>query len=184
MGSFCRLVACALIMSAPTALAQEMSPSERALKAAFILNFARFVDWPEKAFKDEKEAFVLTIAGDDPFKDELSKVFEGQTIRGRPIKVEHVKTIEDIEECHLVFLSESLQDKLPELLKKMGKRPVLTVSDAPDFAKKGGMFQLYLDGKRLRFKINVRAADSNGLKVSAKLLKLGDLVEGPAEGRP
>ena len=145
-------------------------------KAAFLLNFAKFVEWPPKAFQDANAPFVIGIVGDDPFGAALLQIVKGQTAQGRPIKIRHFKVAEDYDGCHLLFLSRSLAAQTDHILKRLEGQPVLTVSEQDNFVRQGGTIGFVVVGKSVRFDINAKAAAAANLKVSSKLLALARVV--------
>lgn len=164
--------------------AEPVTAPEFALKAAYLCNFPEFALWPEKAFGATNSPIVLGILGDDPFGPVLDKVAGGRNINGRALQIRRLKTPVGAKECHLLFVAPSEMRKLPEILGLLDQAPVLTVGDADRFAQRGGMINLRLDGKKLRFEINLAAAEQAGLKIKAQFLKLGAIVEtGPPASR-
>jgi hypothetical protein len=145
-------------------------------KAVFLLNFAKFVEWPAKTFPDAKAPFVIGILGDDPFGDALVKIVKGQTARGRRIEVRHFKATEDYGGCQLLFLSRSVAAQSEEILQRLQGQPVLTVSEQENFVRQGGTIGFVVVGKSVRFDINARAAAAANLKVSSKLLAVARMV--------
>jgi hypothetical protein len=148
----------------------ESDASEYQVKAAFLYNFARFVDWPAGSLSDS--IFVLGVVGDDPFGSSLDRVVDDKTIRGRNIVVRRYKRASDIQTCHLLFISESERDNVGKILDRVEKRPILTVSEIDGFIARGGMINFTIESKRVRFDINSGAAERVDLRVSARLLQL------------
>jgi hypothetical protein len=159
--------------------AQPVSPSEYQVKAAFLYNFAKFVEWPAEVFQDNKP-FVIGIVGHDPFGGLIDEAVSGKTVRDRKITVNRYSKIEDAANSHILFVAGSEGEEVARILKRLGKAPVLTVSDIERFAEEGGMIQLVTDQNRVRFAVNVAAVDRAGLKPSSQLLKLAQIV-GPAQ---
>lgn len=157
--------------------AQNMATQEYQIKAAFLYNFALFIEWPEDAFKSGGIPFTIGILGNHSFGDSLEKL-KGKTIRKRPVIVKQIGSIDNMGVCHLLFVSTSEKIRLPEILAVTKKRPVLTVSDLDGFYKAGGIINFIdMDGK-MRFDINLKTAQLAGLKISSQLLKLAhDIVE-------
>ncbi len=145
-------------------------------KAAFLLNFAKFVEWPTKAFQDANTPFVIGIVGDDPFGDNLLQIVKGQTAQRRRIEIRHFKVAEDYDGCHLLFLGRSLVAQTAHILKRLDGQPVLTVSEQENFVRQGGTIGFVVVGKSVRFDINAKAAAAANLKVSSKLLAVARAV--------
>jgi hypothetical protein len=159
-----------------TSSAQSLATSEYEIKAAFLFNFAKFVEWPSGALMDTEGSFVIGILGKDPFNTELEQTIGDKTIRGAAIQIERFRSIDNLRPCHILFISESEKMNLPNILVKIGDQSILTVSDMPDFARRGGMIHLYTENNKVRFIIHTQAAEKAGLKLSAKLLTLAKIL--------
>lgn len=121
--------------------------------------------------------------GRDPFAQTLDNTIAGETIGKSPLKDERIGSIDDAKRCRIVFISASEDAHLDEILDRLGKMPVLTVSDVPSFLARGGMIQFVVQDNRVRFEINVSTAKRAGLAVSSQLLKVAAAVRGaPAAG--
>lgn len=150
------------------------------LKAAFLFNFAHFVEWPAEAFADTNAPIVIGILGEDPFGPVLDKILEGETIKDRKLVVKRFRQVEELESCHVLFISKSEKDHIDQILASLGDASIFTVGDTAGFARRGGVTNLFLQGNRVRFEINVQAAKRKGLKISSQLLALGTVVGSPA----
>jgi hypothetical protein len=171
-----------LISAALTLLpvqAKPQAPTEYQVKAAFIYNFAKFVEWPEEAFKEDRP-FVIGILGEDPFGNLIDEAVAGKSVRDRKIAVIRYSKVEDAFDSHILFVSSSERENVARILKGLGSAPVLTVSDIGRFAEKGGMVELLMDQNRVRFAVNVAVVDRAGLKPSSQMLKLARIISGPA----
>ena len=153
----------------------EVSP-EYKLKAAFVFNFAKFIEWPPQAFDGDTNSIVIGILGDDPFGTALEEIVHGRTINGRSLTIQRARRLEELKACHLLFISRSEQQKLKNILAQLAERPVLTVSDTPDFLDGGGAINFLMEGRNVRFEINAGAAERAGLKIDAQLLSLAKTV--------
>jgi YfiR/HmsC-like len=151
------------------------SPGEYAVKAAFLLNFARFTDWPASAFDNDTAPLILCIVGKDPFGSAL-KGLDGKSAKGHPIQIDRKANPETLRTCHVAFISDSERSTLNRLLTATEKSSVLTVSDIERFARRGGVIGLLLEGGRIRFEVNLKAADRAQLRLSSNLLKLASIV--------
>lgn len=160
--------------SAGTPLAAEPGP-EYQIKAAFLINFAKFITWPPQAFSSEQQEFVLCVAGDDPFGGALAGI-ENKTIAGRPIKVIRTPSLKRIPPCHLLFACRSESANLGQLASLLAGKPVVTVSDIDGFANAGGLIEFVVKGGRLSFVINHTAMKEHNLQVNASLLDLAAAV--------
>jgi len=158
------------------------APSEYQVKAAYLFNFLKFVDWPEDAFGDPLAPMVIGVVGDDPFGNALPQVVIGKTVQGRDLVIRIYRPGEDLRSAHILFISSSERKRIPTILSSLRGSSVLTVADVEGFVESGGMIQFVPENNRVRFAINVDAARRGRLKVSSKLLSLAKTVEGKAGG--
>jgi YfiR/HmsC-like len=154
-------------------------PTEYEVKAAFLYNFARFVEWPPETFHDAQEPFVIAVLGRDPFGPALDDTVSGKTVLGRRIEVRRATRAEDIHEAQIVFVSASERAGMPAILKTLERPGLLTVGDVDGFAEHGGAINFIMQGHKVRFEINPTKAEQARLKMSSQLLKLATLVAGP-----
>jgi hypothetical protein len=152
--------------------AQESPPTEYQLKAAFLLNFAKFVEWPSAAFADSTSPIVLGILGENPFGDVLERTIRDKTINNRPLVVKGFRSSAEATNCHILFISTSEKARLPEILAGLRGASMLTVGETDRFTESGGMINFVRQGNKIRFQINEVAAKGVGLKISSKLLSL------------
>jgi hypothetical protein len=176
------VLALALAAAAPPVRAADAPATpEYQVKAALLLQTARFVEWPETAFPDAKAPITVGVVGEDPFGKILERTFKGATVKERPLEVRRFADRDALEPCHILFVSRSESDHLPAILKRLAapgfraKGP-LTVGDLDRFARRGGVIRLALREKRIRIHINVDAANRATLKISSHLLKLATIV--------
>lgn len=154
------------------------APSEYQVKAAYLFNFLKFVEWPENTFGDPLAPMVIGVVGDDPFGNALPQVVIGKTVQGRDVVVRIYRAGEDLRGAHILFISSSERKKLPAILSSLRGSGVLTVADMEGFLDLGGMIEFVPENNRVRFAINVEAARRAKLKMSSKLLSLAKTVEG------
>lgn len=150
---------------------------EYELKAAFLLNFTRFIDWPDSEASSSQDPFVIGLFREDPFRDELSDLVEGETFGHRPIVVRVVEKAADAQTCDLVFIPVSADGTLKEILVATRGLPILTVGDSEEMASDGCMIAFGRRDKRIQLVVNRREVDAASLKFSSKLLRLCRLVE-------
>lgn len=158
-----------------TLRAEDMA-QEYQLKAAFLVNFAKFITWPEQALPVDQQEFILCVVGDDPFGPALGGI-EQKTVGGRTIRVVKSSSLKKIPDCQMLFVSRSEADTLNQLAAAIGHKAVVTVSDLPDFIKADGHIQLVTSGNRLSFIINHTAMKEQGLQANASLLSLAADVQ-------
>jgi hypothetical protein len=156
---------------------------EYQVKAAFLFNFAQFVDWPGTVFTNTDTPFVIGILGNDPFGAALDATVQGETINNHKIIIERAHAVDDLKNCQLLFVSKSEKNHVTEILSALDSRPVLKVSEIEGFARQGGNINFYLDGSKVRFEVNPTVSERDGLKVSSQLLNLGKIIQTPKEGQ-
>lgn len=150
--------------------------SEYDVKAVFLFNFSQFVDWPNSAFADEQAPLVIGVLGGDPFGSALEEAVRDETVNGRPLAVRRYARVEDVADCHILFIDRAQQAQLPEILGALSERHCLTVSDAEGFAHAGGVIQFVTIDNRIRLQINLDAAKMANLTISSKLLRPAHIV--------
>lgn len=151
-------------------------PKEYQVKAAFLFNFAQFVEWPDSVFPSPDGPFYVGVLGDDPFGTALDEVVRGEAISGHKMVVQRSRQMADLKNCQMIFVSKSEKSRVPEILAAAGSRPVLMVGDVSGFARSGGGINFILEGAKVRFEINPGAARTRGLKFNSQLLSLGRIV--------
>ena len=167
----------AVLLGTPGILtAQSGQVSEYELKAVFLFNFVQFVEWPPEAFSGAQAPLVIGVMGDDPFGRVLDETVSGETVRQRPLQIRRYRGIDEITTCHLLFISESEAEQLDEILAALKDRSILTVSDDESFTRRGGVIRFVVDRSKIRFQINLEAAQAARLTVSSKLLRLAEIV--------
>lgn len=173
-------VAVLLLAGAAAIRAAEARPraTEYDLKAAFLFNFARFVEWPETAFASTNAPLVIGILGPDPFQGTLDKLVAGERAHGRPIEVVRFARVADVRPVHILFVSRGMAAQLREALQRAANSPTLTVSDIDRFAERGGMIQLFTQENQVRMRIDPEAAKNSNVTISSKLLRLAQLTRG------
>lgn len=156
----------------------EKEPGEYEVKAAFLYNFIAFAEWPESAFANAESPIVIGILGRDPFGSALDTIMNGERVQERSLRVLHLVRPEDMNRCHIIFISTSESARLGEIMRQLGTKPVLTVSDIPGFAEAGGMVG-FTTADTVKLTINQDALRTARLALSAKLLRLARVVERP-----
>ena len=154
---------------APAALEYEV-------KAAFLYHFAQFTDWPEAAFGETASTLVIGVLGDDPFGEALDLAVRGKTVQGRVLAIQRFAEAEDVGPCQILFVSSPGTRHLRPVLDALRGRQVLTVGETEHFLSDGGMVRFFEEDQRVRFEVNLDAAERSGLKISAKLLKVARVV--------
>ena len=152
------------------------TPTEYEVKAAFIFNLAKYIHWPEASTSETTKPFVIGVIGKNPFGKALDDALRGQRLQGREVVVRRINKPADAADCDILFIGSSEKNNLPRILEVLHKAPVLTVGDMDQFAERGGMINLTTEEKRVRFEINVEAAERAGLKLGSQLLRLATIV--------
>ena len=169
-----------LCVALPAVSAQEAPKApEYRIKAAFLYNFMLYTEWPATAFDNPDSPFILTVAGDDPFGNELDSAVRGKTVRGRTIDIRRHDRAADITSCHLLFLTTSQAKHLGQVLRRFQDTPLLTVGEAEDFTRDGGVIRLFVVENKVQFEVNTDAAARARVKLSSKLLSLARVVRDP-----
>jgi len=161
--------------------AEEAPFSEYQVKSAWLLNFARFVEWPPSSFPNTKTPFVVGVLGRGPLGRELEQAFAGKVVKGRAFEVRRLTSDSDLRGCHILFFISSEKRRIRDYLEKLSGLPVLTVGESDEFLEQGGIINFLLKDKSVRFEINLKAAQAAGLKLDANLLKVAVSVRGKYE---
>jgi len=148
---------------------------EYPVKAAFLLNFTKFIEWPPAAFGDAASPIAICILGDDPFGSSLTQIVEGEVVNGRKVAIQRVKRAPAPKACHVLFAGASEKD-VAKILPALGSG-VLTVGEGEGFLREGGMIAFVIENRRVRFVINQTLAENAGLTLSSKLLNVAKAVE-------
>lgn len=146
------------------------------IKAVFLYNFTRFVQWPETAFGRSDAPFVIGILGDNPFGSYLDQTVTGESAGDHGLVIERYSSPDEIRECHILFVDVDSKQEVTRALEQVKGKPVLTVSDGEGFARLGGMIHFYNEDARIRLRINANSVDESGLKVSSKLMRLAEII--------
>src|ERR1051325_1452244 len=128
------------------------------LKAVFLINLAQIVEWPSQSCPDDKTTFTICVLGEDPFGKSLDEIVEKETVHERRILIRHCKTLQDITDCQILFISRSEASRLSEIFQFVDGKGVLTVGDTDGFSTHGGMIGFVIVQNRLQVKINLVAA--------------------------
>lgn len=167
-------VALFLPASMPLAFAQAAQPSEYAVKAAFLLNFTRFIQWPIEAFESAESPLELCILGKDPFGSILNDVADGEMVNGRKLVIRRIPVLPTRQSCQAVFIDSKFKD-MERVLMSLESH-VLTVSEGNNFLRQGGMISLVVEARRVRFDVNQSKVEKANLKASSQLLNVARSV--------
>ncbi|WP_028585229.1 YfiR family protein [Desulfogranum mediterraneum] len=171
-----RLLLCLMLFQAlPLAVCWAGPSHEYQLKAGFLVNFIRFISWPQQAFPEGQPELILCVAGNDPFGSALDELSQ-RTIGERPLRVLTVPSLEQVPRCHLLYVGRSEQRALDLLAALTASQAVVTVSDIRDFARAGGGIEFVVQNDRLSFIINNTVLKQQGIQARAALLDLAAAV--------
>ena len=170
------ILAIAGLLFAVSSVLAEQKPNEYQVEAAYLYNFGRFVEWPTKLAATKSDAFTICVLGEDPFGRVLDATFAGATIENKNVVARRISNPDESADCQILFFSSSEASRLSKIIESLNKTAVLTVSDMPQFSKRGGMIQFVLEGNRVRFEVNLVATQKAGLTLSSELLKVATAV--------
>ena len=167
----------ALVSISLNTQAEESVSLEYQVKAAFILNFAKFVDWPSQTFSNTQSPVVIGVLGQNPFGGVLEETIQNQTLNSRLFIVKYSPNLQELKTCQIIFISQSEKGSVRDILSQLRGSSVLTVSDVDNFAENGGIIHFIREENKVRFEINREAAEQANLKISSKLLSLAQIVK-------
>jgi hypothetical protein len=156
--------------------AQAQSAAEYQVKAAFLFNFTKFVEWPATVFPTSDARLQICILGEDPFGRDFEQSIVEKLVQGRRIEVAHPSGVPQARTCQILFISGSEKRRVRDILQELKGASILTVGDTPTFIQTGGIINFVVDQDRVRFEINMEAAELAHLKLSARLLNVAKLV--------
>jgi len=162
----------------PRRVCAQSRAEEYQIKAAFLFHFAQFVEWPEGAFQEADSPLVYCTVGEDPFQGALEASFKGKMIGSHSLQVKHLKEAGAAQGCHVAFLGKAAGRHIQDELASLRGNPVLTVGETEQFVNDSGMIGFSLEENKIRFDINLEAAERAKLKISARLLALARTVIG------
>ncbi len=184
-----RLVSLGLmvVLTLPLRSAPAPSPaSEYEVKAAFLYNFVKFVEWPPKVFPEKETPYIIGILGDDdPFFDPnalvnyLDVAVKDKKINDRKLVIRRAGRISNLKDSHLVFIAKSERNYLKEITAVCQTNNILTVSEMDGFCSQGGVINFFTQAGKVRFEINPTAAEQSNLRVSSKLLNVAKIISPP-----
>ncbi len=151
---------------------------ENALKAAFIFNIVQFVKWSDAVFQGPTDPIKIGIFGKDQFGATLDAMVQDANVQGRTVVIQRSNKLEDLQTCQIIYISPSEAKFLGRVLNLFERQPVLTMSDIDHFAARGGMVGFVKRENRIRFQINLKNVQRANLKISAKVLRLAEIIEG------
>ena len=180
LSRLCFVTCTMLLLGAAESLAQRATAQEEyEVKAAFLYNFTKFTQWPAGAFPAQDSPLVIGILGEDPFGDYLDGIVRGEQVQDRAFVIQRYRRLAEMKTCHVLFISRSESARLEQIFAALRKRGVLSVGEVEGFAARGGMIEFVNYEGKLRLRINLAAARSEGLTLSSKLLRPAEIVGNP-----
>jgi len=166
------LVTAVILLGICNPLAAHAPLSEYKVKAAYIFNFSKFVQWPEGSFTNSSTPLKIGILGETLVEIELTRLVKEKTLNNRRIEIKQSEKLEYLTTCHIIFFARPQGHQLLEFLGSVKNLSILTIGEFEEFAQSGGMIQLYLEDNKVRFEINSPAIEQAGLSASSRLLRL------------
>jgi hypothetical protein len=164
------------LLAVPGLSAQSSKPTDVQVKAAYLYNFGRFIEWPANVTPAMTGSFNICVLGEDPFGPALDATLAGELIGTQKVAARRITSLHEAGECRILFISSSEANRLNKIIESLGKAAVLTVSDVPQFSQRGGMIQFVLEGNRIRFEVNLTATQRAALTLSSELLKVATAI--------
>jgi len=152
-------------------------PGEYEVKAAFLLNFARLIEWPGSAFRSPDAPLCIALWGSDPFGGALDQLVQEEQVAGWPIRTRRVSSAAEAQSCQILFVPASQTASFRDARAELAGSPVVVVGEQDGFAEMMGAIGFYEEKGRIRFEVNRRIAEGAGVKLSSRLLRLARLVE-------
>ena len=172
----CAIAAVMYLFFAGSIALGQQKPSEYQVEAAYLYNFARFVEWPAKDATAQNNSFTICVLGGVPFGQRLDATLAGETIANQRVVARRISSPQMAVDCQILFISSSEAKRLNKVIEALDTNAVLTVSDIPQFSQRQGMIQFVLEENRIRFEVNLTATQRAGLTLSSELLKVATVV--------
>ncbi|MBC8095161.1 MAG: YfiR family protein [Akkermansiaceae bacterium] len=168
-----------------TQAAEEEMPVDFQVKAAFLINFPKYVDWPASVFTETNSPITVAVYGDDNVANEFeSMIAGGRAVGGRPVVLKRITQLADVtNNCQILYIGAAQRQNIPGILEKVRGKKVLTVGETEEFLDKGGVVNLARQGRKIRLQVNLNAAGDAELKISSRLLMAADVVKGKAKSK-
>lgn len=174
--AFARVLSVAAIACVAAAFVRAQASLEYSVKAALLLNFARFIEWPERAFANASAPIEICVFAPNPFGDALKRALEGETVSGRALTTRDVRAAAESASCHMLFVPDGSEPRAAAVFRDVGPYTV-TVGESTRFETLGGAISVQVEGGRVRFNVNLRPVDERGIRISARMLKLANRVD-------
>jgi hypothetical protein len=170
-------LALAMLLFPTTLRAQDPTVPEHRVKAAFLYQFAGYVEWPPNSFAEPDSPVTIAVIGAEPVATELKQLVTGRTVRGRPVTVRAMKPGETLAGIHILFIGSAENARLAQIVQGAKQRPVLTVTEADGALGHGSMINFVIIDRRVRFEVALDAVEKSGLRLSSRLLAVAQQVK-------
>lgn len=167
-----------LCLAATGSVRADSRAEEYTVKAAFLFHFSQFVEWPEGTFKEPDSPLVYCTVGEDPFHGALDSTLSGKMAGAHLFQVRHLTRAQEAQGCSVVFIGDEERKQISATLNAVKGSPILTVGESEQFIQEGGMIGFCMEENKIRFNINLEAAERAHLKISSRLLTLSKTVIG------
>jgi hypothetical protein len=161
----------------------DSAASEYEVKAAYVYNFAKFIDWPKNVFPAKSDPIIIGIVGDDSFGLLLEKVVKDKAIQEHTLQVRLLKWSADFRTCHIIYIGSSEQKRFRQIIESLRESPVLTITETDEKSQAKGILNLFVDGGKVQFEVNIAEAEKARLRISSKLLRLARGTVGSYSGK-
>lgn len=151
---------------------QNTTPDEYQVKAVFLYNFTKFIDWPSTVFRTQSDPFIIGIIGNDPFGNYLDETVAGEKFGTHPIQVKRFSDTHSASDCHILYIGSHDQEFTKRVISEVSSKSVLTVSDMPGYYRWDGIVRFYTENNKIRLQINVEQSRAADLVISSKLLSV------------
>jgi hypothetical protein len=169
------LVTGAPSLNVPRPAYAQSTQREYQIKAAFVYNFVKFVDWPAAVLPVTSDTISVCVLGDEAFVEGFDTL-KDKTVKGKKLAVRHLEQVKGADGCHVLFIGSSEEKRAPQVLQTLQSASVLTVGEMDRFPQLGGIINFVVEQNKLRFEINVNSAERARLKLSSQLLSLAKVV--------
>lgn len=174
---FLRILTVAAVLATwPSGAANALEVDEYHIKAAYVYNLAKFVEWPSGAFRSATEPIAICVLGQSPIADALEEAVAGEKIDQRRLTVRRVSDVQGANTCHILFIAACSRKHLRSILASLKTDGTLTVGETDDFLEKGGALNFLLEGNKVRIEVNMNAVERQALHISSRLLSLARVV--------
>jgi hypothetical protein len=165
------------LMAASEAAAQTRPPAQNEVEAAYLYQFGRYVDWTSSTRSPNADAFNICVLGADPFGSALDDIVKGKVIADQQVSIKRILGAGESHNCRIVFVSPSEEGRVPAILKALEGTGIVTVGRGPQFTRRGGMIAFTSEDNKVRFIVNLAAADAANVRLSSQLIRVAASVE-------